>query len=110
MPRRKLLQVAADSSDDSDVEVDVVEISDGGSNPARGPFPSKGPSSSPQKNQTASKGKRRSTRLSAGNVSEDNKQGCIVCNSLHNEDNILQCLNCSTLDLVCLLPMKTVQD
>lgn len=97
MPRRKLLQVAADSSDDSDVEVDVVEISDGGSNPARGPFPSKGPSSSPQKNQTASKGKRRSTRLSAGNVSEDNKQGCIVCNSLHNEDDILQCSNCSTL-------------
>ena len=50
------LRVAADSSDDSDIEVDVVEISDSSSNPARSPFPSKGPSSFPQKNQTASKG------------------------------------------------------
>ncbi|XP_058962473.2 histone acetyltransferase KAT7-like [Pocillopora verrucosa] len=97
MPKRKQLRVAADSSDDSDIEVDVVEISDSSSNPARSPFPSKGPSSFPQKNQTASKGKRRSTRLSAGTVSEDNKQGCIVCNSLHDEENILQCSNCCTL-------------
>lgn len=48
--------MADDSSDDSDFEVDVVEISDSNSEATRSPTPSKRPTSYPQKNHTAPKG------------------------------------------------------
>ena len=48
--------MTTDSSDDSDFEVDVVEISDSNSDATRSPSPSKRPSSHPRINKKVSKG------------------------------------------------------
>ncbi|XP_078349684.1 histone acetyltransferase KAT7-like [Oculina patagonica] len=95
MPKRKRLQVSNDLSDDSDFEVDVVEISDSNSDATRSPSPSKRPSY-PLRNQKVPKAKRRSTRLNSRSTSDDNQQDCIICHGFEDEQELLECSNCKT--------------
>jgi len=91
-----------DSSEDSDFEVDVVEISDSNSDATRSPgSPSKRPSNHRRKRQrkTLPKGKRRSSRLNTQEILEDNKECCYVCHCSEDEvvDELLQCSKCLTV-------------
>ncbi|CAH3104750.1 unnamed protein product [Porites lobata] len=97
MPKRKVLE---DSSDDSELEVDVVEISDTNSEATRSPSsPSKRPLNRPQrKSLDTSKGKRRSSRFITNSIPEDIKR-CYVCHGFEDEvtTELLQCSKCSAV-------------
>lgn len=85
------------SDDESDFEVDVVEISDSNSDVTRSPSPSKRSSSYQRRNKKVPKAKRRSTRLNTRSSSEDNQQDCVICHGFEDDQKFLQCLNCETI-------------
>ncbi|XP_020611107.1 histone acetyltransferase KAT7-like isoform X3 [Orbicella faveolata] len=100
--RHALFKVTQDLSDDSDFEVDVVEISDSNSDVTGNPLPSKRSSSYSWRNKKVPKGqciktKRRSTRLNTRSGSEDNQQDCVICHGFEDDQEFLQCSNCKTI-------------
>lgn len=95
MPKRKRLQPIKDSSDDSDSEVDVVEISERSSDVTKSPA-----------RPRSLAGRRKSSRHSI-HVPQDTKE-CCICHVMKNEvgEELLHCSKCSTAGITALMSKK----
>lgn len=89
MPKRKRLQPIKDSSDDSDSEVDVVEISERSSDVTKSP-------ARPRSLAGRRKSSRHSIHTHSIHVPQDAKE-CCICHVMKNEvgEELLHCSKCS---------------